>query len=135
MQQAVIHRVMTEQLFNALKAIETLASGTMKLRRGPYHSGGPGPGPRADYKPSQCPQLRLLLLKYIILFVLNRPYHFISQSIILYQFLKTSIRILEYEQTDKTTKTSTSRKSLSTVIQTVHILPIQNGVLLTICFM
>ena len=64
---------MTEQLFNALKAIETLVSGTMKVyglpegqgldRRndigpylwlGPYHSGGPapGPGPRAVHKPS-----------------------------------------------------------------------------------
>ena len=36
MRQAVIqtfevHRVMTEQLFNALKAIETLALGTMKV--------------------------------------------------------------------------------------------------------
>ena len=61
--------VMTEQLFNALKAIETVASGTMKvcgrpegqsvdrrndmaLRLGPYLSGGPGPGPRAVQKPS-----------------------------------------------------------------------------------
>ena len=47
-----IHRVMTEQLFNALKAIETLASGTMDCPRarallGTYHS------------------IRLLLLKYI----------------------------------------------------------------------
>ena len=80
-----IHSVVTEQLFNALKAIETLAEGTMKvygrpedqgldrcndiaqacLRLGPYHSGSPGPGPRAVHKPSQCPQLRLLLLKYV----------------------------------------------------------------------
>ena len=60
---------MTEQLFNAIKATETLASGTMKVyglpsgqeldrrndmarRLGPYHSGGLGPGPRAFHKPS-----------------------------------------------------------------------------------
>ena len=62
---------MTEKLFNAVKAIETLASGTMKvyglakgqgldrrndmaraLRLGPYHSGGPCPGPRPVHKPS-----------------------------------------------------------------------------------
>ena len=33
----------------------------LSLRLGPYHSGGPGPGPPAVHKLSQCPQLRLLL--------------------------------------------------------------------------
>ena len=50
-----VNHVMAEKLFNALKAIETLASGAMKvygLRLGLYHSGGPGPGPRAVHKPS-----------------------------------------------------------------------------------
>ena len=55
---------MAEKLFNALKAIETLASGTRKVYRlpsaqgldgqndRPYHFGGPGPGLRAVHKPS-----------------------------------------------------------------------------------
>ena len=57
-----IHRVMTEQLFNAPKAIETLASGTMNVygpgkgldRRNDmaWASGGPGPGPREVPIPS-----------------------------------------------------------------------------------
>ena len=51
---------MIEQLFNALKATETLASGAMKvyglpsgqgLRLGPYHYGSPGPGSRAVHEP------------------------------------------------------------------------------------
>ena len=60
-----VHQVMTEQLFNAIKAIKTLASGAMKVcgvdclqaRRpgpgfGPYHSGSPGPDPLRVHKPS-----------------------------------------------------------------------------------
>ena len=58
-----VHQVMTEQLFNALKAIETLASGMIKvygMKLGPYHSSGPDLGHRAVHKPSLYSQLRLL---------------------------------------------------------------------------
>ena len=54
---------MAEQLLNALKAIKTLASGTMKVYGLPIGQGldcrndmaqacGPGPGPWAVHKPS-----------------------------------------------------------------------------------
>ena len=66
---------MTEKLFNALKAIETLASDAVKVYGLPLGQSldrrndmaisfrGPGPGHRAVHKPSKYPQLRLLLLK------------------------------------------------------------------------
>ena len=57
-----VHQIMTEKLFNALKAKETLASGTMKVNGLP--SGLGLDHPRAVFKPLKCPQLRLLLLKY-----------------------------------------------------------------------
>ena len=45
-------------IFRYLKV--TLREDTMRVE--PYHSGGPGPGPRAVHKPSSCPKLRFLLL-------------------------------------------------------------------------
>ena len=59
-------------LFNALKAIETSASGTIKVYGLPLGQGldrrvdmaqATGLDHRAVHKPSQCPQFRLLLLK------------------------------------------------------------------------
>ena len=52
---------MTEQLFNALKAIETLASGTIKVYGLPS---GQGLDCRNDM--ALAAQLRLLLLKYTL---------------------------------------------------------------------